>query len=229
MLPDCTKGFPGGDSGKESTCQCRRRKRRGFDPWVRKIPWRRKWQPPLVFLPGAFHGQRSLVGYNPRGHKRQQQQTKSDNRPSVRMNQGDSEWTLRLRNPRPLCVVRRTKGSGGHPLPTLPTAHCERGPEERPQARQLPGPLKGHSGLLCHPGLLCAQRHRRLRTWPSRVQNANHHMPHSHLPNLPFQFPPPALWRRKWQPTPVLLSGKSHGQEGPGRLQFMGLQRVGHN
>ena len=36
-------------------------------------------------------------------------------------------------------------------------------------------------------------------------------------------------WRRKWQPTPVLLSGKSHGQRGPGRLQFMGSQRVGHD
>ena len=39
--------------------QCRRP---GFDPWVRKIPWRRKWQPTLVFLPGEFHGQRSLHG-----------------------------------------------------------------------------------------------------------------------------------------------------------------------
>ena len=38
------KGFPDGLSGKESTCQCRRRKRPGFDPWVRKIPWRRKWE-----------------------------------------------------------------------------------------------------------------------------------------------------------------------------------------
>ena len=35
----------------------------GFDPWVRKIPWRRKWQPTPVFLPGEFHGQRSLVSY----------------------------------------------------------------------------------------------------------------------------------------------------------------------
>ena len=42
--------------------QCRRP---GSDPWVRKIPWKRKWQPTLVFLPGEFHGQRSLVGYNP--------------------------------------------------------------------------------------------------------------------------------------------------------------------
>ena len=38
----------------------------GFDPWVRKIPWRRKWQPIPVFLPGEYHGQRSWVGYNQR-------------------------------------------------------------------------------------------------------------------------------------------------------------------
>ena len=36
----------------------------GFDPWVRKIPWRRKWQPTPVFLPGESHGQRSLAGYS---------------------------------------------------------------------------------------------------------------------------------------------------------------------
>ena len=53
-------------SGKESTCQC---KRHGFNPWVGKIPWSRKWQPSLVFLPGKFHGQRSLVGYSPWGPK----------------------------------------------------------------------------------------------------------------------------------------------------------------
>ena len=39
------------------------------DPWVGKIPWRRKWQPTLVFLPGEPHGQRSLVGYSPWGLK----------------------------------------------------------------------------------------------------------------------------------------------------------------
>ena len=33
-----------------------------FDPWVRKIPWSEKWQPAPVFLPGKFHGQRSLAG-----------------------------------------------------------------------------------------------------------------------------------------------------------------------
>ena len=40
-----------------------------FDFWVRKIPWRRKWQPTPVSLPGKSHEQRSLVGYIPLGHK----------------------------------------------------------------------------------------------------------------------------------------------------------------
>ena len=40
-----------------------------FDPWVGKIPWRRKWQPTPGLLPGQSHGQRSLVGYSPWGHK----------------------------------------------------------------------------------------------------------------------------------------------------------------
>ena len=38
--------------GKEPACRCRRHKRCRFNPWVRKIPWRRKWQPTPVFLPG---------------------------------------------------------------------------------------------------------------------------------------------------------------------------------
>ena len=54
-------------SGKEFACQCRRH---GSDPWVRKIPWRRKWQPAPVFLTGKSHGQRSLKGYSPWGNKR---------------------------------------------------------------------------------------------------------------------------------------------------------------
>ena len=59
-------GFPGGTSGKESACQCRRP---GFNPRVGKILWRKKWQPTPVFLPAEFHGERSLVYYSPRGHK----------------------------------------------------------------------------------------------------------------------------------------------------------------
>ena len=62
-------GFPGGTRGKEPACKFRKCKKCGFDPWVRMIPWRRKWQPTPVFLPGKSHGQRSLAGYSPGGTK----------------------------------------------------------------------------------------------------------------------------------------------------------------
>ena len=58
-------GFPGGASGKEPACQCRRLE---FDPWARKIPWKRAWQTTPVFLPEESPGQRSLAGYSPWGH-----------------------------------------------------------------------------------------------------------------------------------------------------------------
>ena len=58
-------GLPRWLSGKEFTCQCRRHRRLRFDPWVRKLPWRREWLPTPVVLPGKSHGQRSLVGYSP--------------------------------------------------------------------------------------------------------------------------------------------------------------------
>ena len=56
-------------SGEGSACQCRRCRRCGFDPWVRKIPWKKKWQPTPVLLPGKSHGQRNLAGYSPSGCK----------------------------------------------------------------------------------------------------------------------------------------------------------------
>ena len=52
---------------KKSACQCRRQE---FEPWVRKMPWRRKLEPTPVFLPEESHGQRSLVDYNPWGSKK---------------------------------------------------------------------------------------------------------------------------------------------------------------
>ena len=61
--------LPGGPSCKESACRCRRCKRYGFDPWVRKIPWERKRHPSPVFLTGKLHGQRSVAGYSPWGAK----------------------------------------------------------------------------------------------------------------------------------------------------------------
>ena len=60
-------GFPGCARGKEPACQSRRCKRRGFDPWVGKIPWGR--EPTLLLWLGKSHGQRSLAGYSPWGRK----------------------------------------------------------------------------------------------------------------------------------------------------------------
>ena len=61
-----TRDFPGGSEGKSICLQCGRP---GFNPWVGKISRRRKWQPIPVFLPGKFHGRRSLAGYRPWGRK----------------------------------------------------------------------------------------------------------------------------------------------------------------
>ena len=61
----CLLGFPGGSAVKNLPAMQETR----FDPWVRKICWRRKWQPTPVLLPGKSHGQRSLIGYSPWGHK----------------------------------------------------------------------------------------------------------------------------------------------------------------
>ena len=64
------QGFPGGPSGKEPACQCKRLKRCGVDPWVGKIPWRRAWKLTPVFLSGESPWiERSLSGYSPWGHK----------------------------------------------------------------------------------------------------------------------------------------------------------------
>ena len=59
-------GLPWWLRGLSVRLQCRRP---GFNPWVGKIPWRRKWQPTPVFLPGESHGWRSLVAYSPWSHK----------------------------------------------------------------------------------------------------------------------------------------------------------------
>ena len=55
---------------KEPICQSRIHKGHGFDTRVGKIPWRRAWQPTLVFLFGESHGKRNLVGYSPQDHEK---------------------------------------------------------------------------------------------------------------------------------------------------------------
>ena len=63
---NCGKVYKSKNTVDSRVClQCRRLR---VDPWVRKIPWRREWQPTPVFLPGEFHGQRRLVGCSSWGH-----------------------------------------------------------------------------------------------------------------------------------------------------------------
>ena len=66
IVPIFAWNFLGGSDSKSVCLQCRRP---GFDPWVGKIPWRRKWQPTPALLPGKLHGQRSLIGYSPWGRR----------------------------------------------------------------------------------------------------------------------------------------------------------------
>ena len=90
-------------SDQESACQCRRH---GFDPWVGKILWKRKWQPTPVFLLGKSHGWRSLAGYSPWGHKRmghdlvtKQQLNRLEQRLANSPLKGQRETTLRPSSP----------------------------------------------------------------------------------------------------------------------------------
>ena len=83
-LIGCLLRLPRWFSSKESTYQCKRHK---FDPWAGKIPWRRKWQPTPVFLPGQFQGQRNLGSYSPWcqkrvGHNLVTKQRQQQNNPS---------------------------------------------------------------------------------------------------------------------------------------------------
>ena len=73
-------------SGKDFTCQCQRQR---FDPWVGKIPWRRKWQSTPLVLPGKSHGQANLAGYSPWDHKEMDM--------TEQLNTG-SKITLRFKN-----------------------------------------------------------------------------------------------------------------------------------
>ena len=90
-------GVPRWCSDKEPACQCWRHKRCRIDPWVRKIPWRRKWQPAPVFLPGESHRQRNLAGYSPWGSKELDMTEHTCNESSALVLSSEST------PPRPLC------------------------------------------------------------------------------------------------------------------------------
>ena len=93
-----------GSAGKEPACQCRRHKRCGFHLWVGKIPWRRKWRPTPVFLPGTSRGRRSLEASSPWGRRESdttelaQKAAKNDKlrNPRFSYSSSSSEWTTQM-------------------------------------------------------------------------------------------------------------------------------------
>ena len=78
-----TVGLPRWLSGKESAFQCRSCRSHMFNPWVRKIAWRRAWQSTPGFMPGESHGQKSLAGYSPWDHRRVRHDLATEHRGST--------------------------------------------------------------------------------------------------------------------------------------------------
>ena len=115
--------------GKESACQCRRC---GFSPWVRKMPWRRKWQPTPVFLPGESRGQRSLAGYTVHGVAKSQTRLSAYACTHTHTHRGPGESPVK---PGPLLWAPLT--SGGH------TLGCKNGMTGRTAAATRPCGVEG--------------------------------------------------------------------------------------
>ena len=65
------------------SCQCRRHRRLGFNPWVRKISCRRKWHPTPIFLPGKSHGEKTQAGCSPWGHRRVRHDCATERTPCI--------------------------------------------------------------------------------------------------------------------------------------------------
>ena len=124
-----SEGFPGGSAVR----LCCQRRRGRFDPQVGKIPWRRKWQPTLVFLSGKSHGQRSLAGYSPQGCK-QSDRTKqlstlwSETVPSVLLAREKTSTFKSVKHRKKItvnnCYETELRGSVGKCMPL--TSHQDR-------------------------------------------------------------------------------------------------------
>ena len=95
-------GLSGGSDGKESTCNAGNSRDMGLIPELGRSPARGKWRPTPVFLPGKFHGQRSLAGYSPWGH----QESDTTEQVGMKMNEGwckngihaETTWLCRKHN-----------------------------------------------------------------------------------------------------------------------------------
>ena len=81
-------------SGKELAWQSRRHRRCGFNTWVGKIPWRRKWQPTPAFLSGKSHGQRNLAGHSPWGCKSRTWLSGETNSQHLLWSEHSSRWVI---------------------------------------------------------------------------------------------------------------------------------------
>ena len=164
----------------------------GFDPWVGNIPWMRKWLPTPVLLPGDSHGQRSLVGCSPWGHK-------------------ESDTTERLHFHFSVSCI----GEGnGNPL----------------QCSCLENPRDGRAWWAAVSGVTQSQT--QLKRFSSSSSSSGKEPPcqcrkckRCRLNPWVWKIP----WKRKWQSTPVFLSGKSHGQRSLVGYSLWVRKRVGHD
>ena len=191
-----------GSDGKASACQCRK-----FNPWAGKIPWRKKWQVTLEFLPGEFHGQRSPVGYSAWGCKELDM----------------TEWlTLSLSH----VGGRWVRGGAGFGCTVfrfwvLRCHHCYIVSYIVPDLLFWPpwggvGHAVGSGQWVAgwsevHPGLSRALSGPR---WPITLKIV---VLHQLGPGARRQKHRPLVrkipWRRKWQPTPVFLPREFHGHK----------------
>ena len=109
-----------------------------FNPWVRKIPWRRKWQPTPVFLPGKSHGQRSLAGYSPWGCKRVRHDLATKHTHTQRWPSLQRLWWK---------TVQESERKPKVTKPVRPRAHAPQ--QEKPLQRGNPS-TTARVALICH-------------------------------------------------------------------------------
>ena len=127
-------------------CQCRRRKRHRFNPWVRKIPWRRAQQPMPVFLPGESHGQRSLESYSPQGCK--ESDTTEAAQHTCMLGFRTADKRLRVCSGTGTCWTQAVHVSGHSPPSGWPASpSCSQQSEYRNAGTCSSSAATGHQGL----------------------------------------------------------------------------------